>query len=92
MKNALQKLFSPILNIFENSKDEYVYKSSHRTILIAVGILFLILAGVGGFVAVAAGQPGGAFPAVVFAVIGFVCLVVGSLGSDKAVANIWKNR
>jgi fatty acid desaturase len=92
MKNALRKIFSPILNIFENSKDEYAYKPSHRTILIAVGTLFLVLAGAGVFIAIAAAQPGGAFPAVVFGVIGSVCLIVGGLGSDKAVANMWKSR
>jgi len=92
MKSALQKLFAPILNIFENSKEEYVYKSSHRTILIAVGSLFLLLSGVGIFVAIAASQPGGAFPAAVFGIIGLVCIIVATLGSDKAVANIWKNR
>jgi len=92
MKNALRKLFSPILNIFENSKDEYAYKPSHRTILLAVGTLFLILSGFGVVVAIVAGQPGGAFPAIVFGLIGAVCLIVGGLGTDKAVANIWKNR
>ena len=65
MKNALRKLFAPILNIFENSEDEYVYKASHRTILIAVGSLFLVLSAAGGWVAVQAGQAGGAFPAII---------------------------
>jgi len=92
MKSALQKLFAPLLDIFENSQEEYVYKPSHRTILMAVGCLFLVIAGAGVFIAIAANQPGGAFPAAVFGIAGFVCIIVATLGSDKAVANIWKNR
>ena len=92
MKNALRKLFSPVLNIFENGEDIYVYKPSHRTILLIVGSMFLLLASGGIAVAIIAGLAGGAIPAVVFLLVGLVCWIVGFLGNDKAVANIWKNR
>ena len=47
MKNALRSLFAPVLNVFEKGTDEYVYKPSHRTILLVVGTLFAALAAFG---------------------------------------------
>nr|WP_237457527.1 hypothetical protein [Pseudomaricurvus sp. HS19] len=77
---------------FEAGEGAFSYKKSHRTILVAVGCLFLVLS-VGGLVAaIMAGQLSGALPVVVFFVVALVCVVVGGLGSDRAVAKIWGNR
>lgn len=83
---------APVLDHFEDGDDDFVYKSSHRTILILVGVLFLILAAFGGFVSIIASQIGGFLPTLVFFLAGTVCEIVGLLGNDKAVANIWKSR
>ncbi|MEX1196876.1 MAG: hypothetical protein WEB57_03305 [Pseudohongiellaceae bacterium] len=57
-----------------------------------VGFLFLLLATVSAAIAVLTGLLGAAIPLVVFATVSFVCLVVGKLGSDRAVARVWGNR
>jgi len=92
MKNTLRKLFAPVLDYFETDDNEYAYKSSHRLILIVVGALFLVLALFGAFIAVVAGQFGGFIPTLVFFLVGAVCEIVGLLGTNQAVANIWKSR
>lgn len=92
MKTFLRKTFSPILNPFESGDDDYVYRPSHRKILIVVGALFLLLS-VGGLAAtVVTSLYGGLIPMVFFLVAGLVCEVVGLLGSDKAVARMWKSK
>lgn len=35
---------------------------------------------------------GGLIPVAVFLAVGLVCEVVGALGSDKAVARMWKSK
>lgn len=60
-------------------------------ILIVVSFLFLGLAGLVVLLVGNAG-PGYLFPAIVFGAIGFVGLVVGFLGNDRAVAKIWGSR
>ena len=61
MKDALRTLFSPILNYFELDDGDYIYKPSHRKILI-------------------------------FFIGGFICAIVGILGTDHAVAKIWGSK
>lgn len=92
MKAHLRKIFSPILNIFEAGDGEYRYKDSYRTILIAVGALFLLLAFVSLTAAFYTAQAGAWLPFIVFFGAGCVCGIVGFLGSDRAVAKIWGNR
>lgn len=92
MKANLKKVFSPILNIFESGDGEYKYKDSYRTILIAVGVLFLLLSLVSLAAAMYTAQPGAWLPFIVFFFTGSVCEIVGFLGSDRAVARIWGNR
>lgn len=92
MKNMLQTLFAPLLNLFEGSASAYQYKPSFRLILIAVGGLFLVLASGSVWAVVATAMWAGLLPGLVFLIAGVVCLVVGALGSDNAVARIWKSR
>jgi len=92
MNDLLRKLFQPVLQIFESGEGEYSYKQSHRTILIIVGVLFLVLASVSAVAAISASQMGGFFPVLIFFLIGFVCEVVGLLGNERAVAKIWGNK
>lgn len=91
MKSVLQSLFAPILNIFESYEGEYSYKPSHRTVLIVIGALFLLLSLVSLGAAIVTGQIGAGFPFLIFFSAGTVSLIVGSLGSDRAVAKLWGN-
>lgn len=92
MKTVFRKLFSPILNYFESAEGEYVYRKSHRTILIVVGILFLMLSTISIIAALLTAQYAAFIPVLVFFLAGLVCLVIGSLGNDRAVASIWGSR
>ncbi len=88
MKDILRSLFSPILKIFESGSDPFHYQTSHRTILLVMGLLFSGLASAVGFYA--QGQdPGYLLPVVIFGTVGLVSFVVGFLGTDRAVAKIW---
>ena len=89
MKDKLIKLFWPLLANFEKGEGEYVYKPLNRKILIALGVLFLALTSGIAWVVVSTQNWGALLPVIIFGVVGFVCIVVGSLGSDKAVAKIW---
>lgn len=92
MKAMMRKIFSPILGYFESGEDEYSYKKSHRTILVVVGCLFLVLCGISAAAAVVTSQLGAIVPLLVFFSAGLVCLVVGAFGADRAVAKIWGNK
>jgi len=92
MKTLLRNLCSPLLDYFESGEEEYVYKSSHRTILKVVGFLFLALSIVSLSFSIAAAEVGGIIPFLVFLSVGIVCEVVGFLGQDRAVAKIWRNK
>ena len=99
MKSFFTKLFSPILNLFETANTSGTpatspanYKPSHRLILIVVGTLFTLLSLGLCVIAINSGIMGGLFPAIIFFAVGLVAVVVGSLGSDHAVAKIWGNK
>ena len=92
MKNSLRKLFTPILRIFESGEGEYIYKKSHRKILLVVGALFLTLSVVSAISAITSAQISGLIPFLVFFVVGLLCEVIGLLGSDRAVAKIWGSK
>ncbi|MGH1461304.1 MAG: hypothetical protein ACRBB6_04645 [Neptuniibacter sp.] len=92
MKAFFRKLFAPLLNIFESGDEPYSYKKSHRTILIGVGCLFLIITTCVTVAGFAFNQMGAAIPGLVFFTVGVTCLIVAILGSDRAVAKIWGNR
>lgn len=91
MKPLLRKLFSPILNIFEAGNEPYAYKPLNRKILIVIGVLFLCLVSVVVYLSFDKNELGYLIPVVVFSGISLVALVVGLLGSDRAVAKIWGN-
>lgn len=92
MKAALTKLFSPILNYFEPTEGHYSYKPSHRNILLFMGGLSFFLSIISLIAAVTASQLAGLLPILLFFIGGFICLIVGLLGSDQAVAKIWGNK
>ncbi len=92
MNHFLKTVFSPILSVFEKGDDSYSYKASHRKILMVIGILFLFLSSVSLYSSLVSSQLGAVIPVVVFSAAGIVCLVVGGLGSDRAVAKIWKSK
>jgi hypothetical protein len=92
MKNALRTLFSPLLAKFEAGEGEYKYEKSHRSVLLGVGVLFGVLT----TSVIAAGvyfsELGFILPALIFVGLSITCLVVGGLGTDRAVANIWNTK
>lgn len=92
MKMALRQLFSPLLNYFEAGEGEFNYRKSHRTALLAAGGLFLILSMVCLWAALTTAQFGAFIPLFVFVTASLVCLVVGALGSERAVATIWGSK
>lgn len=92
MKSILRKLFRPILSRFEKQQSTENYKPSHRIVLNVVGGLFLFLSCSTGWAAFYSNDIGFYIPVVIFFIIGFVSLIVGTLGKDCAVARIWGNR
>jgi hypothetical protein len=92
MKDFLRKLFSPILNIFEKGEEPYIAKPLNRKILIVIGVLFSFLVSVVIYLSYDKGEPGFLIPVVVFSGVAIVALIVGFLGTDRAVAKIWGNR
>ncbi|HEY5734134.1 MAG TPA: hypothetical protein VIU36_05165 [Gammaproteobacteria bacterium] len=91
MKTKLQDLFSPVLGYFESGEGGYSYKQSHRTVLIVMGVLFLMLSFVSLAAAIVTAQVAAGLPFLIFFSAGAVCLIVGGLGSDRAVARLWGN-
>jgi hypothetical protein len=92
MKAKLRKLLWFILVVFEKGDEPYNYKPLNRTILKVVGYLFFMLCLIIIYVANVGGGYGFIIPLAVFFSVGFVCLTVGFLGNDRAVAKIWGNR
>lgn len=91
MKQILRKIFSPVLNIFESGEEPFAYKPSHRTILIIMGGLFSGLATLVFFLAQGK-DPGYLFPVLIFGGAGLLSLLIGFLGTDRAVAKLWGSR
>ncbi|WP_028487382.1 hypothetical protein [Thiomicrorhabdus chilensis] len=92
MKEFLRKLASPILTPLENSEGYYEYRPSNRKVLKIMGFMFISLGFVGAYFSLLANLMAGFFPVFIFASIGLLSLVVAYLGSDKAVAKLWRNR
>jgi len=91
VKNQLRMLFSPLLNIFESGTEAFVYKSSHRKVLVILGCLFCGLATVV-FLLAQGEDPGYFLPVLIFGGAGLLSLLIGLLGTDRAVAKIWGSR
>lgn len=92
MKETFIKLFWPILKFFETGEEATNYKKSHRTVLIVVGVLFILLSMGSAASAFISGQVAALIPVVVFLSLGAVAVVVGLIGSNNAVAKIWGNK
>jgi uncharacterized Tic20 family protein len=92
MKMAFRRLFSPLLNYFEAGNGKFNYRKSHRIALIVSGCLFLILALVSLLAALYTSQFAAFIPLFVFITTSLICLVVGILGNDRAVATIWGSK
>lgn len=84
-------MFFPLLSVFESGTEAYVYKQSHRTILIVIGVLFSALASLVYWLS--QGQDiGYLLPVIIFGTVGLVSLIVGFVGDERAVAKIWGSR
>ena len=92
MKATLTKLCWPILARFEKGDGEYAYKPLNRKILIVLGVLFTALASGIAWVVINTQTWGAFLPILIFGAVGLVCIIVGSLGSDRAVARIWGSK
>lgn len=92
MKDTLIKLFWPILRVFEEGDGSYESRPMHRTILFVMGALFLSLSAISLYFSMAIGEVAGAVPVLAFLCIGGLCLIVGFLGSDRAVGRLWGRR
>ena len=91
IKAIFIKIFGFVLDRFESGEGAYAYKKSSRVILLVVGLLFLGLSGGSLFFSMAKGDASAFLPIIVFFAVAGVCLIVGLLGSDRAVATLWGN-
>jgi hypothetical protein len=89
MKQVLIKVFWPLLRIFETGEEAVGYKKSHRVILIIMGVLFLGLSFGSAWAGHVSDELGALIPVVVFFGLGFVAVMLGTLGSNAAVCKIW---
>ena len=89
MQDNLRKAFEFILRHFEKGNGPYDYKPLHRKILLVVGTLFAVLVVGTIYMSPSSAGYGVAIPVLVFGTVSGVCLVVGLLGNDRAVARIW---
>jgi len=92
MKNTLRQAFGFILRFFESGDEPYNYKPLSRKVLIVVGVLFNAIWMFTAYLYAGKGSYDYLLPVGVFFLVGLVCLVVGLLGTDRAVAKIWGNK
>ncbi len=88
----LKNIFSPILNIFENNNNEFVYRSLNRKIVLFISSVFFLLAFALPVFLPQLIEMGFWFVMLVFGSLSLVGLIVGLLGSDKAVAKLLGSR
>lgn len=89
MKSRFTPLFWPLLKHFEDGHPAPGYRPLHRRITWVVGALFLVIALASLYMALSVDQWAAFVPVVVFFGASLVSLVVGLLGSDRAVAKLW---
>jgi len=89
MKERLIRGFWPLLKFFEDGRPASGYRPMHRRIALVVGVLFLVIALASIYMALSVDQWAAFVPVVVFLGASLVSLVVGLLGSDRAVAKLW---
>jgi len=89
LTSSLRKTFWFVLRYFEQGEGDYRYKPMYRTILVVVGLLFGVLCGVSLYLSAGTEGLGFLIPVVIFSSVAIVCLIVGLLGTDRAVARIW---
>lgn len=92
MKNTLKTIFSPILNIFENNNDEFIYRPLNRKVVLFISAVFFLLAFALPYFMPQLIDMGYWFVMLVFGTLSSVGLIVGILGSDKAVAKLLGSR
>jgi hypothetical protein len=90
MRNLLRTLAKPLLDPLE-AEGEFVYRRSHRVILLVMSSLFLFLAGVTLWL-MPEGEWDYILPVLVFGGAGVTGLIVGTVGKDIAVARLWGSR
>ncbi len=92
MKSQLKNIFSPILNIFEKNNNEFVYRSLNRKIVLFISSVFFLLAFALPVFLPQLIEMGFWFVMLVFGSLSLIGLIVGLLGSDKAVAKLLGSR
>jgi len=92
MKNILQKIFSPVLNIFEKNNDEFIYRKLNRKIVLFISSVFFFLAFGLPIYMPQLIEMGFWFVMIVFGSLSSVGLIVGIFGRDTAVANLLGRR
>lgn len=92
MKTLIKNIFSPILNIFENNNDEFIYRSLNRKIVLFISSVFFLLAFGLPLYMPQLVEMGFWFVMIVFGGLSSIGLIVGLLGSDKAVAKLLGSR
>lgn len=91
MKAQLRQLFAPVLRPLEAGEGAFRYQALHRTILMVVSGLALVLAAVSAYFSLSADLTAGLLATAVFLSLSGLCAVVGLLGTDRAVARLWGN-
>lgn len=86
---SLRKVFWFVLRHFERGDGPFRYKPMYRKVLLVIGFLFAALSAVSVHFSAGVAGFGVLIPVVVFAAVACVCLIVGLLGSDRAVSRIW---
>ncbi len=89
---VLTRICWPVLRLFENQSDEYLLRPMNRKIVLAIGVLMTSLAGAAFYVAWPDHIGSYFLPPIVFGSIGLTALIVGTLGSDHAVAKLIGSR